>query len=230
MNERGARILAAVGVVIWAAVIGPVAARTSDATSATHDRLLRDPAAGLLYYAKADYAVEGDPNVIANPYICGALLQVIWSEVEKEDGQCDWNDLDAWIEPWANAGKKVGIRIMWSTSGNWPKPYYKTPTPRWVWDKGARCAYHEPSRTEMPLIWDPIYRKYAWRFMEQFAARYDDHPHVLFFDITPGAETNPYRFAIINRRDPQFKQQFATFAASDGRTYSEQLWRETITA
>ncbi|MFZ5830866.1 MAG: hypothetical protein ACOY3P_12295 [Planctomycetota bacterium] len=184
---------------------------------------------GLLYYAKNDVGSAADNTAaIANPYITGALFQVIWSEVEKSDGQYDWAELDRWMKPWIDAKKKVAVRIMWSTSGNWPRPFYKTPTPRWVWQKGAKFAFHQPSGTEMPLIWDPIYCQYAWRFLKEFAARYDGHPALLFVDVTPGAETNPYRFGTINKRYPEFKNEFAKIRTSDGRSYSEDLWLETI--
>src|SRR5687767_9709944 len=79
----------------------------------------REPGAGLLYYAKADYAHADNAAVVANPYLCGALFQVIWSEVEKEDGRCDWSEVDSWIKPWLDAKKSVAIRIMWVTSGAW---------------------------------------------------------------------------------------------------------------
>lgn len=188
----------------------------------------REPAAGLLYYAKADYAFADNLAVIANPHICGAFFQIVWSEVEKADGQCDWREIDAWLRPWLAAKKSVAIRIMWVTSGAWPKPYYKTPTPRWVWEQGAKFAYLEATRTEIPLVWDPIYRKYALRFLEQFAARYGDHPQLLFVDVTPGAETNPYRFGLNNPANLAFKDTYARTKASDGRSYSEDLWLATV--
>lgn len=195
---------------------------------ATPKRPVRAPGAGLLYYAKADYAAAESARIIANPHLVGALFQVIWSEVEKKDGECDWREVDQWIKPWLAAGKKIAIRIMWSTSGAWPRPYYKTPTPAWVWQQGARFARHAPTGTEIPLIWDPIYKKYAWRFLAQFAARYGDNPNLLFVDVTPGAETNPYRFGTINRTDPGFKDVFERIKTSDGRHYSEALWLDTI--
>lgn len=188
----------------------------------------RGPAGGLLYYAKADFAFANNRAVIANPHICGALFQVIWSEVEKENGKCDWSQVDQWIAPWLKAGKRVAIRVMWSTSGYWPRPYYKTPTPGWVWREGAVFALHQPSGTEIPLIGDLLYQKFAWRFLEQFAARYDKNRGLLFVDVTPGAETNPYRFGTINRLNPEFKDQFEKIKTSDGRCYSEELWLATI--
>jgi len=202
-------------------------------TSASVDALAserhpRRPDTGLLYYAKADFAFADNAAVIRNPHICGALFQVIWSEIEKEKGKPDWSQVDRWIKPWTDAGKFVAIRIMWCTSGNWPKPYYKTPTPQWVWREGAKFAFHEPSGTEIPLIWDPIYKRSAWHFLEAFAARYDTNPSILFIDVTPGAETNPYRFGTIARTDPRFKNRYAETKASDGRAYSERLWLDTL--
>lgn len=188
----------------------------------------REPGAGLLYYAKADYAAADNVAVIKNPYIAGALFQVIWSEVEKEDGRCDWSEVDRWIQPWLEAKKSVAIRIMWVTSGAWPKPYYKTPTPKWVWEKGAKFAFLPATRTEIPLVWDPVYKKYAWRFLEQFAARYATNPQLLFVDVTPGAETNPYRFGLSNPANLAFKDTYAAVKASDGRAFSEELWLDTV--
>lgn len=205
-----------------AAAPSPVHAQKMDVSS----RPSRLPATGLLYYAKADSATNTEP--IGNPSIAGALFQVIWSEVEKEDGVCDWTQVDAWIRPWLAAGKKVAVRIMWSTSGYWPEPYYKTPTPQWVWSKGAVHAFHAPSGTEIPLAWDPIYERYAWRFLEQFASRYESNPGLLFVDVTPGAETNPYRLGTIDAQDPAFRMQFLSIRASDGRAYSEDLWLRTV--
>ena len=205
-----------------AAAPSPALAQKMDVSS----RPSRLPATGLLYYAKADSATDTEP--IANPSIAGALFQVIWSEVEREDGVCDWTQVDGWIRPWLAAGKKVAIRIMWSTSGYWPEPYYKTPTPQWVWSKGAVHAFHAPSGTEIPLAWDPIYERYAWRFLEQFASRYESNPGLLFVDVTPGAETNPYRFGTIDAQDPAFRTQFLSTRASDGRVYSEVLWLQTV--
>ena len=46
--------------------------------------------------------------------------------------------------------------------------------------------------------------------------------------MTPGAETNPYRFRRINVQEPEFKTKFAEAVASDGHKYSHELWLETV--
>lgn len=197
-----------------------------DTRPASTSRPMREPGAGLLFYAKGNYAYNTD--AIANPHIIGGFFQIIWSEVEKENGQCDWTEVDKWIQPWVDANKSVALRVMWSTSGYWNFDYYKHPTPQWVWKEGAKFAYHEASQTEIPLIWDPIYMKYADRFVGEINKKYGDNPHVLFIDVTPGAETNPYRFGTINRQNPEFQEEFRKTEASDGRVYSPEVWMETV--
>lgn len=65
-------------------------------------------------------------------------------------------------------------------------------------------------------------------FMKAVNKHFKNNKEILFIDVTPGAETNPYRFGTINRKDPQFKESFSKVPASDGRTYTEDLWTETI--
>jgi acetyl esterase/lipase/predicted alpha/beta-hydrolase family hydrolase len=184
------------------------------------------PAAGLLYFAS--YPQRDNPAPVQNPHITGALFTIYWSDIEKREGTYDWESLDRRIAMWTDAGKKVALRIMWSSSGNWPEPAAKHPTPQFVLDAGAVTVHSESSKTDIPLAWDPIYRKQAERFLKEVARKFDGSPHVLFIDITPGAETNPYRFRRINVAEPDFKQRFMEKAASDGRKYSHELWLETV--
>lgn len=184
------------------------------------------PESGLIYYAKYEY--RDNLTAIKNPYITAALFQFYWGVVESQEGVYDWSDFDRCLEPWTNAGKFIALRFMWCSSGLWPDPSAKTPTPRWVWEKGARFAFHQASETEIPLFWDPIYQRYAKRFMEAVGKKYGENPYILLIDVTPGAETNPYRFGTIGKTDPSFQNRFITIPASDGRTYTEDLWQDMI--
>jgi hypothetical protein len=47
-------------------------------------------------------------------------------------------------------------------------------------------------------------------------------------DVTPGAETNPYRFVAFNQRTLEFKDRYAATPACDGRKYSDELWLTTV--
>jgi len=156
------------------------------------------------------------------------LFTIYWSDVEKREGVFDWSALDRRIATWTGAGKKVALRIMWSSSGNWPEPAAKHPTPEFVLKAGAVTVRSESSKTDVPLFWDPIYRKHANRFLREVARKFDGDPNVLFVDVTPGAETNPYRFRRINVAEPGFKQLFLGAKASDGRKYSHELWLATV--
>ncbi|MCB1124546.1 MAG: hypothetical protein KJT03_23535, partial [Verrucomicrobiae bacterium] len=98
---------------LWDSLLEVTAASREEST------ISKRPAAGLLYYGKADYA--SNTEAIRNPYVMGAFFQIIWSEVEKKPGECDWSEVDKWIRPWIEADKAVALRILWSTSGYWPK-------------------------------------------------------------------------------------------------------------
>jgi enterochelin esterase-like enzyme/alpha-beta hydrolase superfamily lysophospholipase len=185
-----------------------------------------DQPTGLLFFAS--YPERDNLGATKNPYIIGALHTIYWSNVEPKEGQFDWDEIDRRIAGWTIAGKKVALRIMWSSSGNWPEPAAKHPTPQWVLDRGAVTAHSDSSRTDIPLIWDPVYRKYAAKFLQEVARKFDGDPNVLFIDVTPGAETNPYRFRRINVQEPEFKTRFAETPASDGRKYSHELWLQTV--
>jgi hypothetical protein len=181
---------------------------------------------GPLFYG--NYGSKVTSNVLANPSIKGGLYQLYWSQIETAQGKYDWSKIDAAIATWKAAGKGVALRIMWSSSGYWPDPAAKTPTPKWVFTAGARYALHKPSGTEVPLFWDPIYQKYAHQFIAALSARYDSNPTVMFIDATPGAETNPYRMGTIDDNDPTFRDTFLKTAASDGSKYSATLWWSTL--
>jgi len=186
----------------------------------------RNPESGLLFYAKHGY--QTNTLSVNNPNIIGGMFQIYWSQIETADSVFNWSEFDGWLAPWKLAGKKIGIRIMWSSSGYWPDPLAATPTPSWVWDKGAVKAVHAPSGTEIPIFWDPIYNKYALRFMKECARKFDKDTSILFLDVTPGAETNPYRFGTIDESDSSFRSQFVNTQSSNGLLYSESLWILTV--
>src|SRR5262245_22577648 len=146
---------------------------------------------GLLFFAS--YPERDNVAATTNPHIIGALHTIYWSNVEPREGQFEWADIDQRLARWTGAGKKIALRIMWSSSGNWPEPAAKRPTPQWVLDKGAVTVHSNSSKTDIPLIWDPIYRKYSTQFLQEVARKFDGDPNILFLDVTPGAETNPYR-------------------------------------
>lgn len=186
----------------------------------------RSPSGGILYYE--GYDGRDETAAVENPYIIGAFFQLYWSEIEKEKGLYDWSEWDRRIQPWIDAGKKIALRFMFVSSGNWPLPAASRPTPQWVWDEGAKYVTYEKVYAELPLFWDPVYMKYKQRFMEEVARKFDNDPNVLFIDVTPGAETNPYRFRVYNQWTPEFQDIYASTPASDGRTYSNALWLEAV--
>jgi len=180
---------------------------------------------GLLYFPTFD--AKDDRAAAANPNLAGALLTFYWSEIEPRKGDFNWEELDRRISVWTSSGKKVALRIMWSSNGFWPHPSAKRPTPSWVVDDGAREVLSPHSQTHVPLPWDPIWQRHARHFLAEVARKFDGVPDILFIDVTPGAEGNPYR-GRLGQAEPEFEKQFAATPASDGRTYSDPLWLETL--
>ena len=197
-----------------------------DVTCAQGERQTSDlPDSGLLFFAT--YRYRDNAEATKNPYITGALLSFHWSQIEESEGEYNWSDVDDRMKLWVDAGKKVALRIVWSANGMWLDPWAKHPTPQWVWDEGAAMAFSEDTKTEVPLQWGPIYKKHAFAFIQEMARHYDGNPNVLFVDVSPGGETNPYRGSI-NRRDTKFKEIFSNTTASDGTKYSDDLWVATV--
>ncbi len=184
-----------------------------------------DSEAGMLFFAT--YRYRANNEAVNSPYLIGALLTFYWSEIEKEESVYDWSDLDLGMRPWIEAGKKIALRIMWSSSGRWADPGAKHPTPQWVIDRGAAIATAKRSQTQVPLPWDPIYQQSARKFLREVARKFDGDSNILFIDVTPGAETNPYRFGM-NRSEPEFRDEFRKMPDSTGRTYSDGLWLDTV--
>lgn len=187
---------------------------------------IKDNEAGMLYFHS--YGKELTQDVIDNQYIIGGLYTLVWSEIEPQKGKYNWDEVDKFIERWANSGKKVALRIMWSMSGYWKNPSAHKPTPQWVWEEGAKYAYHKESDTQIPLFWDPIYRLHAINLLYEINKHFGYNQNILFIDITPGAETNPFRFGTIQRKDPGYKSIFENTKASDGCIYSDELWYATV--
>lgn len=189
-------------------------------------RAVRGPAGGALFYE--GYNFRDNTEAVRNPHVLGPMFQLYWSEIEPEPGKFDWSAWERRLEPWLSAGKGFALRIMWCSSGNWPHPAARTPTPQWVWEAGAKFVRYPPNGTEIPLFWDPIYKKHARRFLEEVARKFDRDERLLFLDVTPGAETNPYRFRVFDAWRPEFRREYAATKASDGRSYDEDLWLETV--
>lgn len=196
------------------------------ATLTAAPAVTREPAGGIFYYE--GYVGRDNTEAVNNPHIIGPLFQLYWSEIERQPGEFDWSAWDRRLAPWLKAGKKFALRLMWCSSGNWPHPASKTPTPAWVWAAGAKFAKYPLNDTEIPLFWDPIYKQFARRFMAEVARKFGDDPRLVLVDVTPGAETNPYRFRVFNAWRPQFKDEYAAVRASDGRAYTDALWLETL--
>lgn len=125
------------------------------------------------YPRGADYGRD-DPNV------AGIELLFEWREIEPEEGVYNWQLIDECIRPWADAGKKVALRIMSACNE-------KNASPMWIFEKCGvpmvDSSKYSKSNIIYPQFWNDVFvRKYA-EMVRQFASRYDGHPVVEFVQV-----------------------------------------------
>ena len=111
-------------------------------------------------------------------------LRVPWAYVEPEEGQFNWNLLDAPAQRWIARGGQVAFRI--TCSENWTRHA----TPEWVKKAGAKGVDYAWGKgpVEGGPLWDPdfldpVFLDKLDRFLAAMAKRYDGNPHVAFVDI-----------------------------------------------
>ena len=136
----------------------------------------------------------------------GGSVVIPWAQFDKRDGQgsgyFDWNFVDEQMAPWVARGQVVNLLV-------WPAVQKKdqlfpdgaSATPDYIMNE-LNMTYQCPDGSAqggtsegipLPMFWKPeVYLKYA-QALEQFVARYQDHPNVSYFrfGIGVGAESYP---------------------------------------
>lgn len=96
--------------------------------------------------------------LVTNPEVCGALLSVPWSAIDRGPGakhRYEWKDLNQIAAPWIAAGKSVGFAfesVAYLTSGFGGVGA----TPDWVLREGPTvdCGGDVP---DSPVFWNPSF-------------------------------------------------------------------------
>lgn len=126
--------------------------------------------------------------IIDNPAISGLFLYLDWATLEPEKGQFDFSSVEEAFQVAESKRKTIQLALL---PGFW--------TPRWVLDELAACddwlasggrAGPPPPRCgkatfgfpegearkgelhELPLPWNPLYKKYWQAFLLEFARRF----------------------------------------------------------
>ncbi len=123
------------------------------------------------------------------PLFSWVLIDWMWSDLEPQEGQYDWKDLDAIMSYWAARGKQIDLRVWITDDPGWNGRPGSEVCPEWLWKAGAR--YHEylgegKSKKREPDYLDPSYEKVylskVRKFLSALAERYDrpDSPIVMW--------------------------------------------------
>jgi hypothetical protein len=165
----------------------PLLAREGDlhiVTPPPSTRALINPGKGWVLYGKAPELI---PEVLAIGTVGYGRFQ--WQALEPEEGKFKWDEVDAAIAAWSNAGKKFAFGVMCANTHS--KVLYVTP--EWVFKAGAKfqdftlTPAHgyagNPGRHLAPLFDDPVFMAKMAAFVRAMAKRYDGHPAVEFIDI-----------------------------------------------
>ncbi|HEX9035396.1 MAG TPA: beta-galactosidase [Ktedonobacterales bacterium] len=128
---------------------------------------------------KGIFQFTGTP-MVDNPDLTGGVVIHYWSELEPEEGQFNWAPLDQDIALWVSHGKKVVVRIPFSSSF-----HNKNATPQWVYNLGVRSVT-EVDGAIHPQYWNPIFLAKLHDFISAFGARYDGNPNLVFIDAAVG--------------------------------------------
>lgn len=149
-------------------------------------RILRNPHKGwCVHYIDngierpfyRDSIAEGD-TLLDFPYLNHMYLRFDWGDIEKEEGVYDWSYIDAIFDKWGKLGYRFSLRLC-TYEGRDDHVCY--PTPKWVFDKGAKCYTH--GDIIEPVFDDPIYLEKLEIFMAEYARKFDGHPLVEFVDV-----------------------------------------------
>ncbi len=108
------------------------------------------------------------------------LIDWMWADLEPQEGNYAWKDLDFILNYWAARGKQIYLRVWVTDDPGWNGAPGNEVCPEWLWAAGAR--YHEyvgekKSRKREPDYLDPsfesVYLPRIRKFLSALAGRYD---------------------------------------------------------
>lgn len=167
------------------------------------------------------YAFSGDPTpVLTNPSIAGTYFGFAWSQLESNQGTYHFDVIDAKIQPWIAAGKKIILRISASGWKKWMTPALASWTPDYVYKLGVK-SFTETDGAKKPAYWDPKFLAAYGIFLQAVAAKYDNNPNIVCLEmgIGDGGETKP-----------DTRSNSKALKAWEAIGYSDQVWWTTIQA
>jgi hypothetical protein len=155
-----------------------------------------------------------------NPIVAGTYLGYYWSQLEPQEGQYQWGQLDSDMQPWITHNKNVIVRISTAGWKKWQPPYSAQGTPQWVFNKGVSSVTEDDGAIK-PQYWNPTFLQALKVFIQAFANRYDGNSHIMAVEIGigDGGETKP---------DTRFNSNPGILQAWENIGYTNAVWWNTI--
>ena len=128
-----------------------------------------------------DYKDPNEPDHYEN--LDNVALLSHWGDLEPEEGNFAWENLDASMALWRSRGKKMQFRI--STD---PMLYRKQAegAPAWVYDRygvPSQVIHEDGYDVRYPDYRNPVYLEKLRRFLCALADRYGDDPDLVTVDL-----------------------------------------------
>ena len=139
------------------------------------------------------YSSDVRTYLMNNSAVSGAILAVQWSTVDKGPGvipQYDWSGIDADIQQWLNAGKKVNL-VVWAISDT----PVNNAMPQYVWNDLGTANQTTCSGQQIPNYFNSAFQVPYQQFMRQVVQHYAQNPGIGYirFGLGRGGETNMAR-------------------------------------
>ena len=132
-----------------------------------------------------EFAGHDEKNA-SNPCIAGVNKTFYWSQLEPEKGKFRWDIIDASLQKWSRAHKKLIFRVSTSGFTNWERPYSGRGTPQWVLAEGVPTVT-ETDGSVYPQYWNETYLAELRQFLLELGKRYDGNPSMPYLQMAVGS-------------------------------------------
>jgi hypothetical protein len=114
------------------------------------------------------------------PLFNWVMLDWAWKDLEPQEGQFNWKDIDVVMNYWSARGKQFVVRLWVTDDAGWATHPGVPVCPAWLWAKGLRRRDYmglAQTKQRSPDYLDPsyesIYLPALKKLVTAFAARYD---------------------------------------------------------
>jgi hypothetical protein len=121
------------------------------------------------------------------PMFSWVLIDWMWSDLEPQEGNYYWKELDMIINYWAQRRKQVYLCVWITDDPGWAGSPGNEVCPGWLWAAGAKYRSYlgeaKASKREPDYLdpsYDKIYLSKARNFLHALAMRYDRPESAVF--------------------------------------------------